>query len=124
MKEMTALEYFHEKARMTDIYDCGDCAIPCEECLLGPENNGKGLSCYDFENYYPQRAISIMQEWSSRHPRKTMISDFLEKNPNIQLSDEGFPIGICPYMVGYEEKKCDDAPRVSCAACWNREMLA
>ncbi len=67
MTEMTALEYFKEKASMTN-----NCEIACPDCMLSIWNNGTRGSCRYFEYRHPEQAIAIVQKWAQEHPRKMM----------------------------------------------------
>lgn len=117
MKEMTALEYFKEKERMTK-----NCEIDCEECPLFEENNPKKVTCVSLQSLCPSIAISIVQKWSEEHQGKMMLQDFLEKYPKAPLYSNGTP-QTCPYKLGYiDEESCDC--NHSCTKCWNRPMEA
>lgn len=121
MKEMTALEYFREKARMTKMDSLGDCDISCKDCPLSRDNNGKGVSCPELETLHSEKSISIVQKWSAAHPRRTILKDFLEKYPDAPLMDEGYP-EICPHHLGYEEETCAEEFNQKCKECWNRPL--
>lgn len=122
MAEMTALEYFKEKNRMTK-----KCSIDCTDFPLSSENNITGFACSGLQKKYPEIAISIVEKWSKEHPRKTILQDFLEKYPKAELIHNKFP-EICPYSLGYaENSQCvlDDEERFcseECEECWNRPM--
>lgn len=112
--------YLKEKSRMSE-YDAKAviCKVKCENCPLSVYNNGKNLSCNQFERMYPKEAIAIVQKWSDEHQPKTYASDFLEKFPNAERDERGVPrtcrgniygignIGYCGY---------------DCKACWNKVM--
>lgn len=121
MKEMTALEYFREKARMTEPNAYSVCQIHCEDCPLSTCNNGKDIYCREFEIFYPKKAIAIVQKWSAAHPRRTILQDFLEKYPDAPLTDEGYP-ELCPHHLGYEEETCVEVLNQKCKECWNRPL--
>ncbi len=121
MAEMTALEYFKEKARMTK-----GCKIVCEKCLLSSDNNGDRCSCYVLERRCPEKAIAIVQEWAQEYPRKTFLTDFLEKYPNAPLEDNGIP-GFCIGRLGNLPCGCAEKCILpsgyitsDCAPCWNQ----
>lgn len=119
---MDAVKYFKEKRRMLNSLGRidGTCmGVNCSRCPLSGENNGTKLACRYFEAEYPEEAIAIVEKWAAEHPQKTIFQDFLEKYPNAPLDEiDGTPI-ICPYRLGYEEKKgCTD----SCIDCWNRPI--
>lgn len=92
--------YFNEKLKMTKRTKNGLCEIKCGNCPLSSKNNGEGLPCPEFEMYYPEKAIEIVQRWSDEHPQRTYLSEFLEHYPNAQLRIDGIPKGVCPYALG------------------------
>lgn len=122
MAEMTALEYFEEKARMTE-----GCSMACAKCLLANYNNGDECSCILYEQEHPKQAIAIVQKWAQEHPRKTLLQDLLGKYPNVELEYNKFP-EICPHSLGYatnekcfldtDERFCSE----ECEECWNRPL--
>lgn len=107
--------YLKERGRMTN-----SCEIHCDNCPLSRYNNGEKIICIRYETKYRDRAVEIVQQWSDKHPRKTILDDLKEKYPNYKISSIGTP-SICPYKLGYEESaKC---PAVdTCAECWNRPL--
>lgn len=112
--------YFIEKLRMTKRTKNGLCKIKCSNCPLCSNNNGEGLSCPDFEMYYPEKAIAIMQKWSDEHPQKTYLSEFLKNHPNTLLNDDGTPT-FCPYRLGLMD--ADDCRKDgNCVKCWNQPI--
>ena len=115
--------YFIEKMRMTKRTRGEGCKIKCSECPLSSQNNGTSecMSCITFEMYYPQRAISIVQQWSDEHPQRTYLSEFLEHYPNAQLDDDGTPENICPCCLGWMDIN-DCGMDHSCAECWNQSI--
>lgn len=111
--------YFNEKLKMTKRTKNGLCEIKCGNCPLCSNSNGEGLSCPDFEMYYPEKAIEKVQRWSDEHPRKTYLSEFLKNYPNAQLKDDGTPKGVCPHTLGLTDiDDCDD----NCIKCWNQPI--
>lgn len=112
-------QYFAEKQRMVKRQTGEVCEISCEECPLSSMNNGEGIVCSDFETYYPEKAIAIIQEWSDEHPQKTFLTEFLKNYPNAPLDDDGTPKGICPRALGLMDiDDCDD----NCIKCWNQPI--
>lgn len=63
------------------------CKIDCANCPLNSSNNGTNgmTSCSDFETFYPEKAIAIVQKWSDEHPQRTYLTEFLKHYPNAQL---------------------------------------
>lgn len=100
--------YFAEKERL--------CAS-ISECINCPLRHGN--DCTNIENKYPKRVISIVQRWSDEHPRKTYLTELLEKYPNIVLRDDGTPKYLCPYQLGITNSKdCNNG----CSRCWNQPI--
>lgn len=80
---------------------------------------GEGLSCPDFEMYYPEKAVKAVQRWSDEHPQKTYLTELLKHYPNIPLDDDGAPKSLCPHALGLVEiDDCDG----NCVECWNQSM--
>ena len=123
---MDAVKYFKEKRRMLNslgrkFQRCG--GVLCSDCPFSNINNGKGLSCSDFEAEYPEEVVAMVEKWAAEHPQKTMLQDFLERYPNAPLDKSDGTAIICPYEIGYEEqcldRNCND---IGCVKCWNRPI--
>jgi hypothetical protein len=71
--------------------------------------------------YYPQRAISIVQQWSDEHQQKTFVTEFLKHYPNIQLNNHGIPKWICPFNLGLMSRD-DCRKNRNCVECWNQPI--
>lgn len=115
--------YFNEKLKMTKRTKNGLCEIKCSNCPLCSNKNGEGLPCPEFEMYYPEKAIAIMQKWSDEHPQKTFLTELLENYPNAEL-DHGVP-KVCLKKLGAvsgcaKTKKGD--LYISCYSCWNQPI--
>lgn len=111
--------YFNEKLKMTKRTKNGLCEIKCGNCPLCSNNNGEGLSCPDFEMYYPEKAISAIQKWSDEHSQKTYLSEFLKNYPNAKLDEDGTPHKLCPWHLGLiSVNSC----RNNCVRCWNQPV--
>lgn len=114
---MKTENYFAEKKRMIKRAGIGVCRIKCEDCPLGITNNGMNVLCSELETLYPEKAISIIQKWSDKHPQRTYLSELLKIFPNIPLSDDGTPKSLCPFELGVTmTEKCNN----ECVECWNR----
>lgn len=113
--------YFAEKLKMTKRTKNGLCEIKCSNCPLCSNNNGEGLSCPDFEMYYPEKAIEAVQRWSDEHPPKTYLSELLTHFPKVKLDDTGTPKEICPHELGLNEIK-DCGTDNCCVRCWNQPI--
>ena len=97
---------------------CLDCIIlnfklthPDETCLAVLANNSEEI-------------ISLVQEWSDAHPRKTRLDDLKEKYPDFLINTNGYP-NLYPRIFGH----CDNCQ--SCRlydredrskACWNEPV--
>ena len=68
---MDVKEYFKIKNRMTN-----KCSMNCLNCPLSSSNNGKKLSCPDFENTYPDIAVEIVEKWNKEHPITSNLNEF------------------------------------------------
>lgn len=109
---MDAVQLIFDAGRMCDFYDnCGKC--DADGCC----------SVYNWSDLEKRnRFIEVVEKWSSEHPQKTMLQDFLEKFPLASLGYEGTPEDICPNGLGYtSESYCKNRPR-DCVKCWNRPM--
>lgn len=115
-------QYFAEKQRMTKRTIMERCQIKCSECPLSTLNNGTSehMTCGTFETIYPEKAIAIVQKWSDEHSLKTYLSEFLKNYPNVQLKDDGTPVGICPHHLGLINK--EDCKNRNCIECWNQPI--
>lgn len=119
--------YFAEKQRMTKRHKLNGgayrCELDCTDCPLSRSNNDSGdmMFCSDLERLYPEKAIAIVQKWSDEHPQKTFLTEFLKHYPNVFLSCDGTPDGICPYDLGL--MSIDDCRKDSdCFKCWNQRV--
>lgn len=120
--------YFNEKHRMTKkrklcagVYKC---KLDCSDCPLSSLNNDATdrMTCSEFEIFYPEQAIEVVQRWSDEHPPKTYFSELLKHYPNTSLDDNGIP-NFCPYHLGI--MSIDDCRKDrNCVKCWNRPMPA
>lgn len=118
--------YFAEKLRMTKKNKLNGgayiCELNCTECPLSSLNNGTtdNMACSDFETFYPEKAIAIVQKWSDEHPQKTFLTEYLKHYLNAPLGDNGTP-NFCPYRLGL--MSIDDC-RIdhNCVKCWNQPI--
>lgn len=113
--------YFNEKLKMTKRTKNGLCEIKCGNCPLCSNNNGEGLSCPDFEMYYPEKAVKAVQKWSDEHPQKTYLTELLKIFPNTPLGDDGMPEIICPHHLGLKDIE-DCEIDTNCVECWNQPI--
>ena len=113
---MDAVEFLKEKYRMCDytFKKKGNCS----KCRLYKDNTGKNLSCEDYINKYPKKAVAKVENWSKSHPHKTVLDDFREKYPNAIYTADNTP-SVCAKTLGYI-KKCDKY--FTCEECWNSPL--
>lgn len=84
---MDAVKFIKERDRMCRFYHhAGDCyQCPAKDC-----------ECSALEGMVDDdNVVTIVEEWSAAHPRKTRQSVFLEQYPNAQLDCCGI-VEICP----------------------------
>lgn len=112
--------YFNEKLKMTKRTKNGLCEIKCSNCPLCSNKNGEGLSCPDFEMYYPEKAIEIIQKWSNERPQKTYLTELLKNYPNAKLGENGVPMNMCPSILGLQD--LENCGEISCVKCWNQTV--
>lgn len=117
--------YFAERQRMTERHKLNSgvcaCKLNCVDCPLSSFNNDINIPCADFERFYPEKAIAIIQKWSDEHPLKTYLSEFLRHYPNALLDDDGMPKLFCPHRLGL--MSADDCRTDGdCVKCWNQPI--
>ena len=61
---MDAIKFLKEYKRICDEYDC-------EGCPIRKESNYSILSCYEWVNRNPEKAVKIVEDWGKDFPRKT-----------------------------------------------------
>lgn len=114
---MDVIEFIKERNRMCNYYKskghCKDKSCPASyHC------------CLDFLSveYDGFKLVDDVEKFSSEHPQKTMLQDFLEKFPNALLDKDGVPEKFCPHDVGYTSGYyCHKEPR-DCVKCWSRPV--
>lgn len=108
---MDAVEFLVERKRMCDSFSAGI----CEDCPLFDDVDGCGVFMKT-PKFKPEDLLSIVEKWSKEHPRKTRLTDFLEKYPNATMGDDGLPRS-CARFLGYT-KLCPGG----CCRCWNTPL--
>ena len=109
---MDAIEYLKTRTRMTN-----NCTINCDECLLHYKNNDKELYCNKLEEYYPNEAIKIVEEWGKEHPLISNVDKYKEViketfgDDLIDICDKQVPNFKCSSFTS-----CDE-----CIEFWNSE---
>ena len=88
---MNAVEFLKEKNRMCNTFNLCDGGGYKETCELYKE----GLSCADYINAHPEKAVEIVERWAKEHPRRTRQSEFLKMFPRASMANNG-TIDFCP----------------------------
>lgn len=117
---MDAIEFIHERNRMCATYT----PKRCKGCPA--DNYGeRDTACIMIDKIDAEKVVSIVEKWSSEHPRKTRQSVFLEQWPNAQVVSG--VLQICPKSVmGPDGWWKDGCGGVLCAICrrefWSQEV--
>lgn len=108
---MDAITFIKECNRMCkENESCFKCEL-CNRCFLIDAN---------LTNITAEETLAIVEKWSKEHPRKTFLSDLLEKYPSINLKlGSGVP-DFCPKILGYKQKL--ECGSISCKECWNQNL--
>lgn len=121
---MDAMKFIEERKRMCKSFvdRCTGCPAlnDCEDelcCAVGPESTLDATA-----------QITIVEEWSAAHPRKTRQSVFLEQWPEAQIGGIGV-LDVCPAPIVYSHRAdgggCIDINR-KCSDCqrefWMQEV--
>lgn len=110
---MEAIEFARELGRMCVAHKyCEDCPIDHSEFAPCPEIIGKA----------PEDSVSVVEQWSKYHPRRTYLSVLLERFPNTKLDEERDNLPeFCPDALFGGEcwEYCESGVR--CIECWSRE---
>lgn len=113
---MDAVKFIKERDRMCRFYHhAGDCyQFPAKDC-----------ECSALEGMVDDdNIVTIVEEWSAAHPRKTRQSVFLEQWPNCMMGDDGV-VGMCPRNVD-KNYICDLNRSAGCPGCrrefWMQEV--
>ena len=133
---MDAIEFLLERERMCK--QNYDRETECKYCVAYDpfgKRKCKAIMLYDINIKTKAdfiNAISVVEQWSKEHPRKTRMQDFIEKYPNAPLEDGKTPY-VCPHQLGYakpvnglgcclkKDNKCLTDPSV-CVSCWNEPV--
>ena len=108
---MDAVEFLKEKSRMCNAFNLCDGGGYKEKCELYKE----GLTCADYTNDYPEKAVEIVERWAKEHPRKTRQSEFLKMFPRASMASNG-TIDFCPNSFD-EEFACPEKGKIGRAEC-------
>ena len=113
---MDVLEFLREQNRMCNAYfnshnGCCDCPLVESCCVINNVTPDEDL----------KKMITVVEQWSKDHPRKTRQSVFLEQYPEAGIDANGV-VGLCPMFISavhrdsngecnYPEKQCRDCRR-------------
>lgn len=114
---MTTVEYLKAKKRMCDRYI--DSAPTCEGC---PLDNPDCTGCLDYEETCLEEVIEKVEKWAKENPEETILSDFLKKYPNAELTSGGWPLFCCEHLFKREHSNSLCSPVQSCKKCWSRPL--
>lgn len=105
------IDFLLERKRLCDSQHDG--VNPCDECPL------EDICDEERNSEIIKSAISRLQKWSDKHPKKTYAQDFLEKFPKAP-KDKSFK-EKCPWVcrMGIYGGEC---PGAGCDKCWNKPM--
>lgn len=112
--------YIHERKRMCE-------SLKKKNCRFCAFKTRQGCISKSIEHADGNRAVRIVQDWSNLNPQKTLLTEFLEHYPNVEMSSDGFPSNIVPCNLGLIERKdiCKNRclyyydKGYPCYDCWN-----
>ena len=117
---MDAVKFIKERDRMCHFYHhAGDCyQCPAKDC-----------ECSALEGMVDDdNIVTIVEEWSAAHPRKTRQSVFLEQYPDTSLDKFGV-IQLCPMSISATHRDSNGectTPEIMCIDCrrgfWMQEV--
>lgn len=117
---MDAVKFIKERDRMCRFYHhAGDCyQCPAKDC-----------ECSALEGMVDDdNIVTIVEEWSAAHPRKTRQSVFLEQWPEAELDTNG-AVAICPTILSSDYRSANKGckhPGTACSDCsrefWMQEV--
>ena len=115
---MDAIEFIKERNRMCDYYKDNRCWNDNEQCPA------LYCKCHDFRNAADDgfKIVDIVDQWSKKHPQKTMLQDLLGKFPNTILEETTKVPIFCPIHLGYEKSTSNVCGKYTCFECWNRPL--
>lgn len=105
--------YLAEKRRMTDM--CNN----CKTCPLSFNCTETGISCTEFEQEYPKKAVEMVQNWSDEHPQKTKKEAFLEAFPKARIYCDGYPSVAACHIFGLPRGIDNCTNCKGCVSVWD-----
>lgn len=110
---MDAVEFMNEYSRM-----CRSVSGKCSDCPMGKLKSERALYCRQYVDRHPTEAVAVVEKWSKENPKRTRLTDFLEKYPNAPMTGDKLPV-ICARNLGMSvEAPCFGR----CAECWNTPL--
>ncbi len=107
---MDAVKFLRDYHRM-----CNEISSSDEKCYACPLHGGCDLTSLDIDVV---KVVSLVEQWSKEHPRKTLKDGILEKYPSAELGEDGSPYCICPKHFG-DKINCSSCDWI-CNACCNQ----
>ena len=121
---MDAVKFIQERGRMCATYT----PKRCKGCPAANVSADAPACALDIESQVDsKKQVTIVEEWSAAHPRKTRQSVFLEQWPDADIGANGVvAISPCSFLKVYrQESKCR-APGITCDNCrrefWMQEV--
>lgn len=91
---MDAVKFIQERGRMCRAY--GD---KCAGCPAANVSADAPACALDIESQVDsKKQVTIVEEWSAAHPRKTRQSVFLEQWPEASIGGDGV-LKVCPFPI-------------------------
>lgn len=121
---MDAVKFIKERNRMCKSF--GDKCIGCPAFKAGEDGT---ICAIDQESTLDATAqITMVEEWSVAHPRKTRQSVFMERYPESLVGDSGV-LRLCPRYISAAHRDGDGGckePVIKCVDCcrefWMQEV--
>ena len=115
---MDAVEFVNEMVRMCTEYP------RCVGCPVEVENDGEDCMA----KVPAEQMVTIVEQWSKEHPRKTRQSVFLERWPETNIDDLGV-LKVCPAPISASHRNAHGGCAnigVKCSDCrrefWTQEV--
>lgn len=102
--------------------------LPCGLCLMMEKPcPAHDVQCSDLDDLSTdaEELVTLVEEWSAAHPRKTRQSVFLEQWPQADIDNTGLLI-LCPKRISADIRVTVDCLRKGCSDCrrefWMQEV--
>lgn len=113
---MDAIKFIEERTRMCESFgdSCTECPAYNGCCAVGRESTTDAMA-----------QVSLVEEWSAAHQRKTRQDVFLEQWPNAKVSIDGV-LDFCPLMLDKRYTCQSTDVEMRCQSCchefWMQEV--